>query len=166
MKVEMTINEIQKFTYLFQALKGVQSKTKDLSKLFIGKDAWRIKTAMTNLDKAVASVLESMDPDVFRQMKYINDTHETIMIPKKEKLKHLKNLESIDHLFTIRDAVVRNKCNECVEKDKNACRIHNMLQKAGTPYFWDMDNLDVLPEEHKKIAEHCGYCGGFFNERL
>ena len=78
----------------------------------------------------------------------------------QDKFKYMKNLQKQEHLINIRSVVVKAECNDCKKKDSSTCKTKKMLEECGTPYFYEMDELDTLPEEERKNAEHCGYCGG------
>lgn len=156
---------LQKLCYIYQLGHGLTAQMGHLESVITKDGLKRIRTALTNLDKALADTIGSLDQDAFRQFKFYHDTHETLMLPKKEKLKYMKRLEETKHLYDIRTLLIEKKCNKCIMPTNKVCNLHNILKACGTPYFWDMDHLDTLDEEGRKLAEHCGYCGGIKDER-
>lgn len=156
----MTINEIQKLTMLYQSGAILEQKTDELKHLLSKDSLKRLRTALTNLDVAIANEMHRLDDVDKRHFVYINNGHETMMAPTKEQRKHIKKLGEIQSLYKIRSELIGTKCSKCHRHPEN-CRLYALLNGAGTPSWYDYAHLDKLPETELKLANHCKYCGGF-----
>jgi len=156
----MSMRNVNQFAYIYMAGKDIINKVNSLEEEFSKDGLKRMRTAVTHLDKAFAEVLATMGRETYRQLEFYIRTHEVCMIPQQDKFKYMKNLQKQEHLINIRSVVVKAECNDCKKKDSSTCKTKKMLEECGTPYFYEMDELDTLPEEERKNAEHCGYCGG------
>lgn len=158
-KKKLSVNEISKLTYIYQAFRGIEGKFKEIESVFDRDEKKRLRTAITNADKGIAGMLLMLDASAFRQLNYNMKIHEVCMIPRREKMKHLKNIQKSNNLFKIRESIIDIKCNYCDVKDKTTCKIREVLIDCGTPNLWEGEY--ELDEKEKRMAGHCEFCGGF-----
>jgi hypothetical protein len=99
----------------------------------------RLRSAHTNMDKAMTSFVSRLDPDVKKRLRYdLNNSTIQVVVNREIASRSSEKLVKEDYLYTLAEFVVMDNCqagDKCpVEEDGKSykkCRIHEAMTMMG-----------------------------------
>jgi hypothetical protein len=158
MRTSLTVNEIKQLADITQMIHYIReafNRTWHKDTLTTVDEQFRIKSGLTNLEKAIASMHERLDTPTLLKYMYQIKNSSISSLPTKEMMQKMDDICKKDDDWVVIEYAGVN-CNPCRE-DPLTCRLRLYMDEHKYPAVWDCNDT-IRNEEEQKLYEHCKYC--------